>query len=111
MDEGQVGRTGPGLATGPSGKTVLVQTQQLSGSFLTKAASNVEEHGAELFISFHHPSEFWPSNADTQNAALWGRGGGLLLKHKPSRRQQLCGQLFQRSFPLCNLIIWGSQSR
>lgn len=71
-----MGRTGPGLATGPSGKTVLVQTQQLSGSFLIKAASNVEEHGAELFISFHHPSEFWPSNADTQNAALWGRGGG-----------------------------------
>lgn len=53
------------------------------------------------FLSFAIKMIVWPFTTAAQNSALWG----FLLKHKPSERLQLYGQLLQRSRPLSNLII------
>lgn len=67
----------------------------------------MEERGTELFIGL--VTEMICLAPDCRHPECCPLGG-LPLKHKPSKRQQLCGQSFRRPFPLGNLIIRGGQS-
>lgn len=113
MEEGQVGRIGLGWASGPSRKTVLIQTHSSRSVPLEKQRVAWKSTGLNFSSASSLKRFLWPLTLDTQNAALWvcvGGRAGLLLKRKPSKRQPLCGPSFQGSFPLGNPIIWGSQS-